>query len=94
MTAGFENHTPMLCTVSLEGGDGELKGEVKVQDGMAVRNRLVLWTTTWERTVDLESPPVKTECFGYLNRREAIFLRNKLNAFIEKGLDDVMEEMR
>ena len=89
MTAGFENHTPELVEIELTDSAGKRAGSIQAQSSIMSETQLVLQFQVWREILGERS---LTTAVGWINKREAIYLRKRLTAFIEAGVGDSVQE--
>jgi hypothetical protein len=89
MTAGFENHTPQLAEISLQDSAGNWSGNIQVQSSIMSETQVVIQFQVWR---EILGERTLTTAVGWLSKREAIYLRNRLTAFIEAGIGAEVEE--
>jgi hypothetical protein len=86
-TYGFENHTGESAIASIRGFrqvDASPPVEEYEVATLVVRPSIAQPDMV---QVQMHAQTTAMSIGGYLNRREAIYLRNRLTAFIEQGLD-------
>jgi hypothetical protein len=88
-TYGFENHTGDAAMASIKGFRhrvGSTEDEAYEVATLVVRPSITQPDMVQVQMLSTVTVP-GISVGGYLNRREAIYLRNRLTAFIEQGLD-------
>lgn len=87
MTHGFENHTPYAVSIDLYAeadSTDQLSYDIFAQPSVVNSKRAVVRIQP--------RGPAGQNFIGYLDRRQAIFFRNWLTAWIEKGAPEVEDD--